>query len=82
VLASKYFDVDASWSFGISIPLRVAALPSEANIRLQAADLFKAPTLQKNGIKKFLFSDLKKDETENVERSCDSHLHYPGKTLT
>jgi hypothetical protein len=82
VLASKYFDLDASWSFDISIPLRVAALPSEANIRLQAGDLFKAPSLQKKGIKKFLFDDLKKDEIGNVVRNRGSHLHYPGKTLT
>jgi hypothetical protein len=81
VLASKYFDLDANLSFDISIPLARCSVAIQRNIRMQVIDLFKAPSLQKNGIKKFLFSDLKKTKSKNIERNRGDALRYPGKTL-
>jgi hypothetical protein len=66
VLASKYFDLDANWCFGIFIsPLRVAALPSELTSDLKASTYLRLQVCKKMESKSFV-DDRKKTKQKIV----------------
>jgi hypothetical protein len=70
VLASKYFDLDANWCFGIFIsPLRVAALPSELRSDLKASTYLRLQVCKKKESKSFV-DDQNKNEKLRIIVRC------------
>jgi hypothetical protein len=66
VLASKYFDLGAIWSLAISIPLRVAALPSKEISDRKSSTYLRLQVCKNVESKNFLFGDRKKQNQKTL----------------